>query len=301
MLPEFPQFKKLELGDKKEIEKITGEYPPYSDFNFVSMWSWDVKGEMRISVLHGNLVVQFTDYITGRPFYSFLGNSKVGETASTLLELSRKDGFEPKLKLLPEDSIMGIDVKKFNVQENRDHFDYVYDFTELSSLVGGKFAHKRNQVSAFLKKYPEAQIKIIDLKDKDLQTEMINLHLKWSKKKAEKEQAFESHDEAMFERLLLTLESCSLVGTGVFVGDKLVAFLISELTPSEYVIAHSSKIDDAFIGVNAFLMKKNSEIMYSLNKRFFNYEQDLGIENLRQAKVRFRPTSFLKKYQLTYY
>ena len=47
MLPEFPQFKKLELSDKEEVEKFTSKFPPYSDFNFVSMWSWDIKGEMR--------------------------------------------------------------------------------------------------------------------------------------------------------------------------------------------------------------------------------------------------------------
>ena len=92
MIPEFPQFKNLELTDKKEVEKITGKYPPYSDFNFVSMWSWDIKGEMRLSILNGNLVVRFTDYITGNPFYSFLGNNEVNDTVEKLLELSKKEG-----------------------------------------------------------------------------------------------------------------------------------------------------------------------------------------------------------------
>lgn len=65
MISEFPQFKKLELADKKDIEKFTSKFPPYSDFNFVSMWSWDIRGEMRVSQLNGNLVVRFTDYLTG--------------------------------------------------------------------------------------------------------------------------------------------------------------------------------------------------------------------------------------------
>ena len=81
MIPEFPEFKKLELSDKEDVEAFTKKFPPYSDFNFVSMWSWDIKGEMRLSILNGNLVVRFTDYITGDPFYSFLGNNKTNETA----------------------------------------------------------------------------------------------------------------------------------------------------------------------------------------------------------------------------
>jgi len=48
MIPEFPQFKNLELTDKIDVEKFTSKFPPYSDFNFVSMWSWDIKGEMRM-------------------------------------------------------------------------------------------------------------------------------------------------------------------------------------------------------------------------------------------------------------
>ncbi len=105
MLPEFPNFKKLELTDKEDVEKITSKFPPYSDFNFISMWSWDTKGEMRISQLNNNFVVRFTDYLTGEPFYSFLGDNKVNETAEALLELSKKEKVMPKLQLLPEESI----------------------------------------------------------------------------------------------------------------------------------------------------------------------------------------------------
>ena len=109
MIPEFPQFKKLELSDKKDIEKFTSKFPPYSDFNFVSMWSWDIKGEMRLSVLNNNLVVRFTDYLTGNPFYSFLGDNKVNETAEQLLELSKNEGLKAELKLIPEDSVRSVD------------------------------------------------------------------------------------------------------------------------------------------------------------------------------------------------
>src|SRR3989344_9175835 len=98
MIPKFPQFKNLELSDKKDVEKFTSQFPPYSDFNFVSMWSWDVKGEMRLSTLNDNLVVRFTDYLTGKPFYSFLGNNKVNETAQTLINLSKKEGLKPELR-----------------------------------------------------------------------------------------------------------------------------------------------------------------------------------------------------------
>src|SRR3989344_3847914 len=113
MIPQFPDFKKLELKDKDEICGLTAQYPPYSDFDFVSMWSWDFKEEIRISSLKGNLVVRFTDYITGEPFYSFLGTKEVNETTDILLNKSSEEGLTPKLKLIPEVAIHELDTTFF--------------------------------------------------------------------------------------------------------------------------------------------------------------------------------------------
>ena len=299
MIPEFPEFKKLELSDKKDVEKFTSKFPPCSDFNFASMWAWNIKDEIIISQLYGNLVVRFTDYLTGELFYSFLGDNKVNEVAEALLHLSKKEGLKPELRLIPEASLAGLDDKKFKIKEDRDHFDYIYNINELKSLAGSKFVKKRNQVSNFSKSYPKAEARIINLKDKNVQASIFNLFIEWLKIKKEKEKIFESHEEVAVTRLLLVIDICKLLGVGIFIEEKMAAFIISELTESEYVVAHASKIDRFFNGINSFLIKKNAEILSSFNKKVFNYEQDLGLENLRDAKTRFRPANFIKKYRLT--
>src|SRR6185369_3066931 len=102
MIPQFPKFKPIELSDKEEVEGFNDKFPPYSDFNFISRWSWNLKGEMKLSILNENLVVHFTDYLSGDSFYSFLGDKKVDETASALLDFSVKKKFRSKLHLIPE-------------------------------------------------------------------------------------------------------------------------------------------------------------------------------------------------------
>lgn len=72
MIPEFPNFKKIELSDQKEIESFTSKFPPYSDFNFTSLWSWDTHTNMQISILNKNLVIRFNDYLSDSFFYSLL-------------------------------------------------------------------------------------------------------------------------------------------------------------------------------------------------------------------------------------
>ena len=73
MIPKFPQFKKIELSDRVDVEAHTSLFEPYSDFEFTCLWTWDMKGERMISELNNNLVVRFTDYNTHNPFLSFLG------------------------------------------------------------------------------------------------------------------------------------------------------------------------------------------------------------------------------------
>ncbi|MGI8475489.1 MAG: hypothetical protein ACR2OO_03850 [Thermomicrobiales bacterium] len=37
-IPSFPSFRPLEISDQFEIEQWVKQFPPYSDFNFVSLW-----------------------------------------------------------------------------------------------------------------------------------------------------------------------------------------------------------------------------------------------------------------------
>ena len=102
MIPSFPSFKRLELSDRPEVEALLQPHPPYSDFNFASLWCYDTRGLSRLSMLHGNLVVQISDYLTGEPALSFLGVQRVADTAGALLDHAAKHQLCPTLRLVPE-------------------------------------------------------------------------------------------------------------------------------------------------------------------------------------------------------
>ena len=311
MIPEFPQFKPIELSDKEEVEKITHKYPPYSDFNFVSMWSWDIKGEMLISMLHGNLVVGFTDYLTGEPFYSFLGNNEVNDTVEKLLELSKKEGsINPTLKLVPEDSIKGLDEKKFKIIEDRNHFDYIFSHEKISMYNGAEYKKQRNKVRAFETKH-KYEILTLNLTDKNNQKLILDLIEYWISKKKSKNGIVEDYlnmgdleNELIAFKKLMQASSLllkSLICFSLFIDGTLAGFMINEKISKEYSLGHFSKADIKHDGIYQFLMQKNSKVFLDLGINYLNHEQDLGIDRLRDSKMRFRPIKFLKKYQLTYY
>src|SRR6185295_2198251 len=97
-----PVFKQLELMDAPDVARFTSRYAPFSDFNFAGLWLWNVDNSVQLSELMDNLVVRFSDYVTGETFYSLLGEHDLDEAVQQLIDLSNREKLRPWLKLVPE-------------------------------------------------------------------------------------------------------------------------------------------------------------------------------------------------------
>ncbi len=295
MIPQFPLFKALELSDKEDVEKFTLQYPPYSDFNFVSMWSWNIEGEMQISQLNDNLVVRFTDYLTDKHFFSFLGNKKINETTHLILNLSKKEGLGTQLKLIPEDSIKGLDANSFFIQEDDNHFDYIYSLNELKLLRGKKFETKRGSINRFLGKNKTAHSKVINPLETRVMTDILKLNYHWVEQKKLKDPYFEIKNELIaIDRFLNSNNPSNYCCVGIFLDEMLLGYSINEIISSDYSIGHFIKTHKE--GSFEYLMRETAHHLSEINIEFFNFEQDLGIPGLRKSKSSYRPVNFLKKY-----
>lgn len=295
MIPEFPQFKGLELSDKADVEKVTQKYPPYSDFNFISMWCWDIKGDMKISMLNGNLVVRFTDYINGKPFFSFLGDNMVNETVETLLEFSKKEGLEAKLRLIPEVSVAGLDDIRFVIEEDSAHFDYIYDIEKLKLFDNSEFKIKRNEISKFLRDSGDVKIQALDILDPNIKSDIVNLNLDWLENKKRRDPFFDIRNELTAIDRFLNMNLANFHTVGIFSNNELVAYSINEICKNNFAIGHFYKVKK-YNGVFSYLMKKSASFLSDFNIKSINFEQDLGIEGLRRSKKSYKPIDFLKKY-----
>jgi len=300
MLPEFPKMKSIELSDREDVEKITKKYPPYSDFNFVSMWSWDIKGEMRISQLNGNLVVRFTDYLTGEPFYSFLGDNEVNNTILKLLTMSIEEEIKPKLSLI-SGNIAGIIARdKFRIEEDPDNFDYIFDLEEVSDYKGLKFASQRNKVNKFLRNFPNVKIIRLNLIDPDIKRQILYLDEFWLKNKIKKDMNFRFKNELLATNRFLDGNFKDSIGIGIYNEEKLIAYSVSNIIDNEnFAVSHFTKADISFEGIYDYLMKENAKFLLEYKCKFLNFEQDLGLPGLRNSKRSFM-SRFLRKFTISF-
>jgi len=299
MLPSFPQFKSLEFSDKSDIENITSQHPPYSDFNFTSMLVWNVKGSMRVSEINRNLVVCFEDYMTGEPFYSFLGTNKIEDTADKLLALSKKEGLRPFLKLIPEEAAIELSKEKYLIVEDRDNFDYVYATQDLVEYPGPDYSMKRRMVRSFWKNYPDAIVRTFGAEELLKEEKVLGLYERWVKNKTIEEKEVDAFNEtAALKRFFSSgMPYEDFLEIGIFHGEKLIGFSLVEFLHSDHIISHFLKADTDYVGVYPCLLQEGKKIAFLRKKKsFFNFEQDLGIPGLRKSKMLFRQKHFLKKF-----
>ena len=300
MIPLFPEFKKVGVNDREAVESHAHRYPPYSDFNFTSLWAWDTSNERMISELNGNLVVRFTDYSSHEHFFSFLGTNEPEHTARELIRHAESLSISPTLQLVPEVSVTGMRASVLAVGEDKDHFDYLYSTEELATLKGIRFKGKRQMLTRFMHAYPEAYVEIGDLNNVNIQKQIISILRTWeSNKKSENKEYELQHEETAITRLFQTADKHTLVVTGIFLKGSMIAFSIDEILPKQYSITHFAKADSSNRGIYDFLNSKVALHLAQNDTALWNWEQDLGVESLRRSKLSYRPTRFLKKYRVS--
>lgn len=297
MIPKFPIFKTIEIGDREEVEAITKNFPPYSDFNFISMWSWDTKKEMGLSRLNDNLVVRFTDYLTGDPFFSFLGSSEIHKTIEVILDYNNEQNNDASIKLLPKDVAEKIEsnIDNLNLFEDIDHHDYIYSIELLSNYEGSALKNHRNSLTIFNRKYPHGRCEIIDLSDAGVCDAILKLYRVWESNK----NTSVPHEFIALKKCLSEAESLPIFGIGVFIDDALVGFSINQIESDEYATCFFAKGNIEYSGIYSFLINQTARYLKDKNIKYLNYEQDLGLFSLRKSKEAFAPVYFLKKYCLT--
>ena len=300
MIPCFPKFKRLAFADRSAIEKYTKRYPPYSDFDFVSLWGWSSRESTLVSILNNNLVLKFRDYITHEPFYTFIGINRIANTIDMLLKKAQEDHLSPCLKIIPEVSLQTAPksvFSKYSVCEDRDNFDYIYSVNRSIEFNGNKLRSKRNFVNRFKSKYQFTH-KIIDLSSSRCQEEMLQLYEIWRKAKI-KDPMEVQNELGAIKRVFKCQNFRNFLVVGLYIDQQLAGFSINEIHNHGYTTNLFEKGNIKFEGIFPYLRQITATYLAQKGCQFLNHEQDLGVEGLRKSKLSYCPKFFLKKYTIS--
>lgn len=301
MLPQFPNFKPLELSDVLDVQRYTSGYAPFSDFNFAGLWAWNVDNSVRLSELNENLVARFADYVTGAVFYSLLGDRDVNGAVEALIELSRRENLQPKLRLVPEVVAGQLDQKLFAVTEEEQHADYILMLDRLCTYQGAELATKRNEVRKFVRLFPNARFEVLDLRNASIADQCRALFCRWNSRRAQAGNGEAEREFKAFERILASQTHLSLIGAGIIINEMLVAVSISEVVDEKYAFTHFEKAETAdFAGIGSYLNQQVANVLAGRGIQYLNIEEDLGLAGLRMNKRSYHPCGYLRKFSVGY-
>lgn len=293
MIALYPEFSKLKLSHKEEIQTITSKFEPYSDFNFTSLFCWNTDRSTEVSILNENLVIKLPDYVTGKPVYSILGDHKIDDSLEQLLALT------DELKMVPEVVVNNIAAARaYNIEPDQDHFDYVYMLDKLADLPGGHYKTKRNKISKFMRHYgSDLTLKKVSFSDDNKKHEIVTTFEHWAKERQRNDEEVKREREAL-ERLLENAGQLNLICLQVFIDGISVGFSINEVVQQDYAICHFQKSNLTFEHMDLFLSNIIAKELKHFGCRYVNWEQDLGIPGLRESKQSYLQEFFLKKYRI---
>lgn len=299
MIPNFPEFKKLDISDKNDIECITKNYPPYSDYNFVSIFSWDIDHTTELSIFNNNLVIKFQDYITKDIFYTFLGKNNINETVLKLISNAKVLGVDATLRLIPEPTIKELkSPNPFKIVEDVDNHDYILSVSDLIHLKGKQWRGKKNFVNRFhLTHSGKSRVDILHTEDIQIKKQIMDVFRIW-RVNSNKSIRETNNEKRAIEKLLKYSTALNVRAVGVFVENTLIAFSINEVSWDKFGVIHYEKADSSYIGIFQYLKQQSAIDLDEQGCKYINYEQDLGIEGLRKAKQAHHPIKFLKKYTI---
>jgi hypothetical protein len=178
---------------------------------------------------------------------------------------------------------------------DRDSWDYVYDVNKLADLAGKKLHSKRNHIHRFDDRYPDWLSEPIT--DANVE-ECVEMERVWAAMKAAEGETTSLSEEtiSILEALYLR-EELGLEGVLIRAEGKVVAFSLGSFTNPECFDVHYEK---AFGEIQGAYTVVNREMARMIRNKYpqvkwFNREDDLGLEGLRKAKLSYYPEILLEK------
>jgi hypothetical protein len=152
---------------------------------------------------------------------------------------------------------------------------------------------RRNHYNAFCKQYPHYEYRDLDLVN-DF-SDVIHCLSKWN---TDKEDTSETMLAEVFGILLLLSANLLDIKAGaIYINHKMEAFIIASKINDSTVQIHVEKANKNIRGLYPAILKELLEHHYK-DELYVNREDDMGLENLRKAKLSLHPIYMVEKYRI---
>lgn len=299
MIPNFPEFKTIELEDRETLHSIFTSYQPEtSEWTFTNFFMWRHFYRFQWSCYKEWFL--FICHPIGEEPYALqpMGPSPRIEPIRILLDFLKEEFHcaNPSIKKADSRCVHELNPnEEFEIQPMREHFDYVYSSQDLISLAGRKYHAKKNHLNRFEKTYLHSY--------QPLSSQWISECLKvldqWCIVRDCAQHPLLLAETKAVQEVLLHWDRLGLQGGIVFIQDKVSAFSFGELLNPDTAVIHAEKADPGIPELFTVINQRFCQNAWS-HVPYINREQDLGEPGLRQSKLSYHPVQLVEKFLIRY-
>jgi uncharacterized protein len=290
IIPEYPDFRVLEIGDLKTITEALKVNPPViSELTFTNIYCWKELYKPQVSLLNNFLLI-CSDCVLERKFFVPIG---VGYIKTPMEELLKEKSclffrVPEAVKSLFDDN------QVYRIEFDADNSDYLFKTKDLIELPGRKYDGKRNLIKKFKSFYNYEYQKVTS----SHVDECFQFEEEWcSIRHCDSVEGLFKERRAIRE-MITHCSEFGLVGGAIRVEGRICALAIGQRLNHNTLVMHVLKANPTMAGLyqlicNEFLANEARD--YEL----VNLEQDLGVEGLRKSKLSYHPVEMIKKYTIS--
>lgn len=290
-------FKPIELEDKKVIDPFFKNLNyRASEHCFTNLFTWGQRFNTQFSVSDGWLFIRFTDNNNRNSYLKPFGDGNIKDGIEIIIEDHQKFDSVFQIRGLTKEMIDEIETVMPNVFEynfNRSVSDYIYTSEKLIHLSGKKLQSKRNHINRFKRENDWSYIPLTG--ETEFMRECKRMLNEWLNINGEDKDPSLEYDDFATTLMLENFDYLGLKGGLICVEGKIVAFTIGEELTEDTFIVH---VEKAFTDIHgAYTIVNQQFIEHEASQyKYINREEDMGMENLRKAKLSYHPDILLEKY-----
>lgn len=265
----------------------------------INMFSWDIIGDYMC--ISGISHLELEDGII-LPFM-FPPLTRTGEYDKDSLRetiFRAKEHFEKKgqpfsLRLVPFHlmEIIKEACPEMVFSDDRPNYDYIYLTQDLIDLRGRAYHSKKNHLNYFLRTYDYEYIEMTS----DMADDAMKFIAEFNARKEVPEHEMEMlrMEEQAMEDVFRNLEKVGYSAGAILIDGKIEAIAIGGQLGRNTITEHVEKANVNYRGLYQAI---NNEFCRNVasKAKYINREEDMGIPNLRKAKLSYKPVKLLEKY-----
>ena len=177
--------------------------------------------------------------------------------------------------------------------DDRPNYDYVYRTQDLINLSGRDYHGKKNHLNYFHRTYEYEYVPLTS----DMRDDAMRFIDEFNARKQVPEhemQMLRMEEEAMYD-VFSNIEKIGYMAGTIMIDGKIEALAVGGVLNSRTITEHVEKANVNMRGLYQAINNEFCKAMAS-NVKYINREEDMGIANLRKAKLSYKPCKLVEKY-----